>query len=225
MESPTPVLIAAVVDDAERPALVAASEQLSECLSAASGVLWPVGIRLLDSIADIQRPTVIITSLLPEVARADEPISLTEARWRRDLSKLMELAVPSVFVCTVFRFVAKQSKPGQLDARPRKLERIRLLNLLAAQLSHDIGINVIDIDSIFAHAGARQMQTDYRLAGAVAAEVAAYTIVVGILAVGLDDIIPIDVQERAREYQGEFLRINDIINRRLKQRQLAQRWA
>ena len=225
MESPTPVLIAAVVDDAERPALVAASEQLSECLSATSGVRWPVGIRLLDSIADIQKPTVIITSLLPEVARADEPISMTEARWRRDLSKLMKLAVSSVFVCTVFRSVANKPKPGQPDARSRTLERIRLLNLLAAQLSHDTGINVIDIDSIFAHIGARHMQTDYCLGGAVAAEVAAYTIVVGILAIGLDDIIPPDVQERAREYQGDFLRINDIVSRRLKQRQLAQRWA
>jgi hypothetical protein len=200
MKSATPILIAGVVDDAERRALLAASEQLHKCLSAASGVRWPVGLRFVDSIADILNPTVVITSFLPEVARVEEPISLTEARWRPAFSKLMERDDLSAFLCTVFRYVTNTLEPGERTARAQTVERIRLLNLLAAQLSHDTGINVVDIDAVFAHVGARQMQTDYRLAGPMGAEMAAYTMVVTILAVGLDNVVPPDIQERAWKF-------------------------
>jgi hypothetical protein len=107
------------------------------------------------------------------------------------------------FVCTVFRYVTNMPEPGTPTARAKTVERIRLLNLLAMQLSHDTGVNVIDIDAALAHVGARRMRTDYRLAGPMGAEIAAYTMVLTILAVGLDNIVPPEIQERAWKFHAK----------------------
>jgi hypothetical protein len=44
------------------------------------------------------------------------------------------------------------------------LERIRRLNLMAAELSQATGANVIDIDGVLAFIGALPLGTDYLLA-------------------------------------------------------------
>jgi hypothetical protein len=222
MESPVPLLIEAVLDEAERPALTATKEQLEECLGTAAGIRWPIRLVFRESVSAIdwsERPTVVLASFLPMVARRGEPISSIEARWRTDFGALMERAVPAVFVCTVFRYVANEAINGSPDMRLLTVERIRRLNLLAAELSHDVGISVIDFDRVFAHFGARALRTDFRLAGAVAAEVAAHTTVSSILAAGLDDFIPPDVQERAKAAHGGLGRIDALIAHRLEWRQ------
>jgi hypothetical protein len=219
MSSPGPIHIEAVVDDAEHPALVAAAEQLGECLNAASENRHEVRLHFspsLEAIAVREPATVVIASLLPEVAR-DEPMSSIEARWRTQLSSLPASPALSVFLCTVFRHVPRDAPQQHPDGRAATTERIRRLNLLAAELSHDTGAGIVDIDRAFAHLGARALKTDYRLSGAVAAEVAAHTIVRSMLSVGLDDAVAPEVQERALQFQGALWQIGGLLSRRLAQ--------
>jgi hypothetical protein len=126
--------------------------------------------------------------------------------------------VPAVFVCTIFRHVAAGAASQAPADGIRLVERIRRLNLLAAELSHDSGVGVLDLDRVLAHIGARELQSDYRLSGRIVAEVAGHAIVAGLLAVGLDDIVPPDVQQRAQQYQGNLWGIYAYVDRRLRQR-------
>jgi len=219
MNSPAPIVIDAVVADAERPAVIAACEQLHECLRAAAGRSWPIELRFRPApaaIAGPSLPTLAILSLLPELARGDEPEAERAARWRAALAPLVDV-VPAVFVCTIFRHVAAGGAPDAPTAGVRLVERIRRLNLFAAELSHDTGVGVLDLDRVLAHIGARELQSDYRLSGRIAAEVAGHAIVAGMLAVGLDDIVPPDVQERAQRFQGNLWGIYAYVSRRLRQ--------
>ena len=122
-----------------------------------------------------------------------------------------------MLLCTVFRHVAPPIGDAG-DALPAKRERIRRLNLMAIDLSHDTGAGVVDVDRAFSHVGARSLATDHRLTGRAAAEVAAHTIVAGILAAGLDDVVPPDVQERAAQFQGALRDIDQFLARRLASR-------
>lgn len=220
MSAPALLLIDAVVDDTERPALVAATEQLRECLAVAAGSAWSVDIRFRASLEAIDvhdRPTVVVTSLLPELARHSESLVATEARWRGQLLSLTAMAVPAVLICTIFRHVADPAR-GQPDSRPSTRERIRRLNLLAIELSHDTGAGVVDIDRVCAHVGARALATDYRLTGRVAAEVAASAIVSSVVGAGLDDLISPQIQERAQQLLGNLRDVGQRVERQLTQR-------
>jgi hypothetical protein len=217
MSSFGPICIEAVVDDAEHPALVAAAEQLGESLSAVSENGREIRLNFAPSFEEIEvrePATVVIASLLPDVS-SDESMAATEARWRQQLSSLPALPTLSVFLCTVFRHVPRNASEQQPDGWATTTERIRRLNLLAAELSHDTGAGIIDIDRAFAHHGARALKTDYRLSGAVAAEVAAHTIVWSVLSVGLDDAVAPEIQQRAMQFQGALWQIGDLLNRRL----------
>ncbi len=97
-------------------------------------------------------------------------------------------------------------------------ERIRRLNLFALELSHDTGVGIIDIDRALTHIGARQLGADYRLAGRIAAEVAAHTIVGSILLAGLDDAAAPEVLHGAAQFQGALWQIGTLLQRRLGQR-------
>ena len=119
--------------------------------------------------------TIVIASLMPELARDDEPVPQIVRRWRENVSPLIAATIPAVFVCTVFRCIANYpaiSKPEELTL----IERIRRLNLVAVELSHETGAMVIDIDRIFAHLGARALRTNYLLNGPAAAEVAGHAL-------------------------------------------------
>jgi hypothetical protein len=216
MSSSTAFCIEAVVDDAERPALVATSEQLTECLLAASGSRPEIRLEFANSLDHDRRAST--GNHHRRIAAAgryrDEPIPSVEARWRRQLGTLTTLPV---FLCTVFRHVPRHGV-DRPENRPAIIERIRRLNLLAVELSHDSGAAVIDIDRAFAHLGARVLAADYRLRGVVAAEVAAHTIAGSLLAVGLDDIVAAEVLERATQFQGAPWQIGDLLARRKVQR-------
>lgn len=214
--SPVPLRIDAVVAASERPALEAAAEQLRECLSAAADNPWPVDLRFRDALTAIDAhdpPVIVIASLLPELARGSEPPAATEARWREQLSALKAMAITAILLCTVFRHVTDPAP----DSRQLTRERIRRLNLLAIELSHDTGATVVDFDRVFAHLGARPLATDHTLTGRVAAEVAAHALVANILDAGLDDIVPAEVQARAHEFQGTLAYINKLVERRMAQ--------
>jgi hypothetical protein len=215
MSSSGLVRIEAVVDDGERPTLVAAAERLGESLSAASENRRDIRLNFaasLDAVEVHEPTTLVIASLLPDVSR-NESMPTTEARWRRQLSSLAARPGVSVLLCTVFRHVPRNVPEAHSSARAMTTERIRRLNLLAAELSHDTGAGVIDIDRTFAHLGARALETDYRLTGAVAAKVAAHTIAWSVLSVGLDDAIAPQIQERALQCLGPLWQIGDLMNR------------
>ncbi len=213
-----PLSLEALVHDAERPAVIAAAELLSESLGqAASSASWPIRLNFRApgaSIPEDVSPSAIILSLLPEVAATSEPIADTEARWRPYLDGLLAGGVP-VFLSTVFRHVSDRPRDG--GSNP-VLERIRRLNRMALDLSHDLGVAVIDVDRAFAHIGGRTLQTDFRLTGVLAAEVGGHTIAWALLSFGLDDTVDPTLQEGAKEVLGGLQRIDVLVNRRLRNR-------
>lgn len=217
MTAPAPFLIDAVVSDSERPALLAVAEQLRDCLLAASGNPWQVVVRFRESLAAIDaqdRPAVVVASLLPELDRDDETIAATQARWHAQLSSLAGEPRSAILICTIFRHVAAPTADAP-DARVATRERIRRLNLLAIDLSHDTGAGVVDIDRVFSRLGARPLGTDHRLTGPVAAEVAAHAIVASILGAGLDRVMSPEIQERAAQFQGPLRDVEQYVAQRL----------
>lgn len=220
MSATRDIIIDAIIDPIERPVMAAAAAQLSDSLAAASNSPWRVQIRLLPNfpLASVNRPTAMIASLLPELARLDEPIKLTEARWREWLASLDNERRESTFLCTIFRLASGGRRAAPGNPAPRIIERIRRLNRLAVDLSHDFAVGVIDIDRIFAHLGARQLQSDFRLTGAVAEEVAAYAVVSSLLAAGWGDAVPAEILSRALQFQGPLQDIANLVRRRLATR-------
>ena len=213
-----PLSLEAIVDGAEHSAVIAAAELLSESLGrAAAGAPWPIQLNFRSPGSPLSgeaTPSAVIVSLLPEVARVAEPIADTDARWRSYLDGLMAGGAP-VFVATVFRHVNDRPR----DGRPSPtLERIRRLNRMALDLSHDLGVGIVDIDRAFAHIGGRTLQTDYRLTGVLAAEVGGHTIAWSLLSFGLDDTIDPQVQEGAKRVLGGLQQIDVLVNRRLQSR-------
>ena len=212
MSALIPIMIEAEADEAERPAILAGAQQLAEALANATGADWPIQLRFWapgEAAATSAAGAVLVLSLLPEVAR-DEPFAAAEARWRARLADLVKGVAP-VLICTVFRHVTERRTPEG----SRIIERIRRLNRMAAELSHDFGVSVIDIDRAFAHIGGRTLQTDYRLNGRLAAEVAGQSLAWSLLSLGHDDVISPEVQDRARAFEGGLQQINTLVSRRL----------
>ena len=93
---------------------------------------------------------VVILSLLPK-SSATRPIC-------RDRGALARASEPTwsgpARRCWSARSFATSRTGGRAEA-VRDLERIRRLNRMAAELSHDLGVSVIDIDRAFAHIGGR----------------------------------------------------------------------
>lgn len=222
MSAPSPIIIEALIERAEQPVLIAAAEQISECLGAANqGPPWPVRLQFRPPGAALDAapaPSVVVASLLAEVTRTAEPLGETEARWRTYVEAL-QASGATVFVMTVFRHVRDRAKDGAVSP---VLERIRRLNYMSASLSHDLGIGVIDIDRAFTHIGGRTLQTDYRLTGALAAEVGGHTVAWSFLSLGLDKVIDPDLQEKAKLVLGGLHQIDDLVSRRFAQRRAAQ---
>jgi hypothetical protein len=205
-------VIEAEVAGSERPFVLAGAQQLAEALAAATGSEWPIQLRYRDpgtAVAASAANTVVVLSLLPEVDR-DEPFAETQARLAARVAGLVQGTAP-VLVCTVFRHVAER----RTAAGQAKLERIRRLDRLAAELSADLGVGVVDLDRAFAHIGGRVLASDYRLDGRLAAEVAGHTLAWSLLSFALDDIVPPEALERAKAFQGSLREINALVSRRL----------
>ncbi|MFI4976874.1 MAG: hypothetical protein ACHP84_20260 [Caulobacterales bacterium] len=221
MKPPAGLAVEALTHAAERAALIAGMEQLAEVLGAAAGRPWPVRLNFRPPGSEVPAevaPNVVIASLMPDVDRADETPAETESRWRTYLVKLQHAGAP-VLMLTVFRRLANRANAGVPSPL---LERIRQLNRMALELSHDLGVGVIDIDRAFAHIGGRALQTDYRLIGVQAAEVAGHTIAWSLLSFGLDRVVDPEIQEQAKTWLGSLQQINTVLRRRLERRRAAQ---
>jgi hypothetical protein len=202
MSDPVTVSIRAMVDDNERLAISIAARLLESSLGAAAG--GPVTVRCqfetsLDALKSCEEPCIKIVSLLPEVDNHQEGWAEVERRLRDRCKALMTTDGAVVFLFTVFRHVAMDD-----SADPSRLTRIRRLDLLAAELSRETGLFVIDLDRSFADIGALKLQTDYRLGGQYASDAAAKFIALAIVSAGLDAYVSFDVQDAAK------LTINDV---------------
>lgn len=197
MTSAVTIPINAVVDGHEEAAVRLASARLESSLSAASGAPVVVSCAFeptLDSL-DPDQACVVITSTLAEVANHQEPWPSVERRLRQSYQRLAGRDDVVVFICTVLRHVSADEGAEQTES---KRVRIRRLNLLAAEISRETGIYVIDLDRSLADIGARALQTDYRLNGSYASEVAAKFMALAVISAGLDAFVSFEVQDQAK---------------------------
>jgi hypothetical protein len=133
--------------------------------------------------------------------RAEGLIDVDRAggHWRSIIGEIRANSdATSVFLCNVFRHVSGAVPHRYFGETEQTGERIRKFNLMAAEVSHDTGACVIDLDRDLAHVGAGTLHTDYRLAGDLAATAGAHALVATVLWGGLDDIFSPEVQARAR---------------------------
>jgi hypothetical protein len=196
MSEQVTISIRAVVDNNERAAVSRAATLLESSLSAASGEPVTVHCQFeasLDALHGFEEPGIIIVSLLPEVANYQESWVKVEKRFRERCQALMSADGAVVFLCTVFRHVATGD-----SADPARLVRIRRLDLLAAELSRETGLFIIDLDRSLADIGASKLHTDYRLDGEYASQAAGKLIALAVLSAGLDAYLPFEVQDAAR---------------------------
>jgi len=193
--------IDAILTDGERDALLGAVEDLRQCFAAASGTTFPIEVRFHSALSAIKvdsGKTLIITSLLLELTEPEEPLAAVEARLRAAFSRLIREGVPAIFLCTVYRRIDPDARTKDPVGAAARMERIRRLNFLGIELSHDFGINIIDLDRSFAHIGGRSLGTDFNLRGATAILAARHVIASVLFAVGLDDFCLPELQDAAK---------------------------
>ena len=199
---PESVRLRAFVAPTEARAARDAARRLAEALASAGAPAPDVEVELapsLDALEAAPGAAIAVSSMLPEVGAALRDWPATESRLTRAYEALASRDGQPLFLCTVLRHV-----PPELDEAARMELRlaIRRLNFLALRLSHTTGLNVADIDRALAQVGALTLGTDYRLDGAQASEAAGREIARCILAAGLDDWIPPELQERAATALG-----------------------
>jgi hypothetical protein len=192
-----PINFKAVVHENERAAVTLAAQTLADSLTKASGE--PITVNCcfdesLQILKDSQDAAIVMTSLLSEADNFRQPWPEVESRLRADYEILAANPSTVVFVITVFRHVPN------LDAEQRELLRVRIRRLgrLAAEISREFGVMVVDIDRDFADVGARRLQTDYRLGGEYAKLRAAKSIALAVISAGLDEYVPFEIQDAAR---------------------------
>lgn len=188
-------IFAAVTPD-ERGVVEAAAKDIADALSQTAGQVWvcPCDFTLeLGAVSTKPTKGVIVTSLAVPLALMEQAWVEAEQQLRASYAVLCEIGVP-VMICTVLRHVSVEDDP---DISARKLRRVRQLNSLATKLSHEYGAIVIDLDRILADIGAHSLNTDYRLRGAAAVEVAGNAIARSIVANALDVFVSIEVQDAA----------------------------
>jgi hypothetical protein len=141
-----------------------------------------------------------LVSLLLELERAPMDWAEHERAIRETVSAMASAADAPIFLLTIFRHVPlERDRP----AAPLRL-RLRRLNLLALELSRELGVNVIDIDRFIADTGGHTAQTDYRLEGERAASLAGFVMAQVLLMDALPDhVAPSIIDQIAQQLEAE----------------------
>jgi hypothetical protein len=192
-----PISIKVLASENEGRAVALAAERIrSSLITAINGeiAIFCQGNVKFEDIVGTDENCVIVTSLLAEAVVDNVPWPEIETRLRDRYEALSAIGSATIFIMTVFRHVG-DVPPEQIDAVRL---RIRRLNRLVADLSREFGVMVIDIDRDFANLGARNLQTNYQMGGAYAPSVAAKTIALAILSMGLDAFVPFEAQDAAK---------------------------
>ncbi len=193
------ISIAAFVSEGERPAVESAAPLLARALSQAADAPWRCDCVFSPDLKTVGQnhadAEIIVTSLLPEVERNGESWPHVEQRLRKAYATLGAGGKP-VFICTVLRHIGPEETP---ETAAELAIRIRRLNLLAAEISRETGVYVIDLDRVLADIGARRLQTDYRLAGKAATGMVSHVIALTLVNNAFDALVPFEVQDAAKE--------------------------
>jgi hypothetical protein len=192
-----PILIKVLASENEGRAVAIAAERVRSSLIAATNGDIDVSCQSDVAFQDLvgaDENCVIVTSLLAEAVVDNVPWPEVETRLRARYEALSVIGSATVFIMTVFRHVG--DVPSE-QVNALRL-RIRQLDRLVADLSREFGVMVIDIDRDFANLGACNLQTDYRMAGVYAPRVAAKTIALAVLSMGLDAFVPFEAQDAAK---------------------------
>jgi hypothetical protein len=186
----------AVARNGERAAIHHAAALLCTHLSAAAGHPHAIEPAFRDDPAALADcgPGVVVVSLASELDRTASKDA--RSRWEPLLRGLVARDAGPVFLCTVFRLVHDDADPTVT------IERIRRINLLAAELSQATGVFVVDLDRALAHVGGRTVGADYRLASVTAQAAAGHVIAATLLSAGLDPFVPIDLVDHAKASLG-----------------------
>jgi hypothetical protein len=187
--------------DGERLAFSNAIEELRQCFAAAGCYDFRPEVSFHSALSEIEMgtgPAVIVTSMLLELTQPEKPLDVVDAHLRTAFSVLLRRGCSAIFLSTVFRGIDPKAKAKDPVAAAARIERIRRLNFLAAELSHDFDINIIDLDRSFAHIGGRSLGTDFNLHGPAAVSAATHVIVSTLFAAGFDDICSPEVQDSVK---------------------------
>jgi hypothetical protein len=207
-----PIEIVAIVAADERDTIVAAAHRLSLCLGDAQGA-WPVRLQFGAPDAPLPGPSgALIGSLRVDGDLLAVSAETIAARWESRAAAARRLGHQAILIPSLFRHVADAA------TRPPLMERIRRLNLVVIALSRSRGVQIVDIDRVFALVGARTLESDYRGQGAIAPLVAAHAIAAAILAAGLDAQVPAERQEQAARRNGGHEAIAAIVARHREER-------
>ena len=201
----SPRIVAAIVGDDQRDAMVAGGEQLSDCVGAALGREWPVRLRLIGP-DDVDIPSGIVLVASIDDGAGLEPIAQSAARWVARIERYRSLGHDRVLICNRFRHIGP-------DARQSEVERIRRLNRLAIELSRHLSVEVIDADRLLALCGARTLAADVRGAGAATSALVGHAIADAILQGDMAECINADTQAHALAAHGGVCDIPGLIAR------------
>lgn len=190
----TRIQIAAFVTENERLALSSGGGLLSRALEAEGAALDYAAVSSSAELSQAAAGTIRLMSMATQLASVDTPWAEVQAELSAWISDIAGTGDP-VLVATVFRCITAEQDP-----EGRLLTRIRRLNLLAAELSREFGVFVVDLDRVLTDIGGMALDTDYRLQGKLAADVAGQALAMCVATNALDLYIPFEAQERTLAY-------------------------
>jgi hypothetical protein len=198
LTKPSKISIVALVAEGERPAVELGAAHVARAMGQAAGTPWTVDVFFAshwDELLQCAEGQIVVTSLLTELGKPGETWPKSSERMRKAYGTLSQVGVP-IFICTILRHIARTKEP---EADEALRLHIRRLNLLAAEISRETRAFVIDIDRVLADIGARSLQTDYRLAGQAAAEIAGHFIALTLINNAFDDVVTYELQDAAKD--------------------------
>jgi len=181
--------------DADNAIVAAAASRLSHILSQGDASDWTCEVRSVSQGGEVSpapADAIHVVSLAPWLDDPRAPWADTAAAITERVEYLSRQGARVVLV-TVLRHVSPGAFP---DFDHALLVRIRRLNLLAVELSNDLGVCVADLDRDLADIGARTLGTDYRLTSPAARDAAAWSLLRCVAANALDGLVDFRLQEK-----------------------------
>jgi len=190
----TRIQLAALVTEDERLMLASGEGFLNAALEAEACDLGSTAVTAPADLSQGPAGTIRLISLATQLASIDTPWADVQAELYAWISDIAGTGDP-VLVTTIFRCI-----PAGADPEGKLLTRIRRLNLLATELSREFGVFVVDLDRVLTDIGGVALDTDYRLRGRLAADVAGQALALCVATNALDLYMPFEAQERTVAY-------------------------
>jgi len=208
-EAEPPRIVAAIEDEEQRAAMLAAATQLSACVGDALGGDWPVRLRLVaPDEAEIPSGVVLVATI---AARGtDEAPDAVEARWRDRIARYRTRGHERILLCNLAR------QAGAPVPAPVEMARLRRLRRSVITLSRDLGVEVVDAERLLALCGLRRIAADPRGPGVAAADLIGHAVVDAILQGDLGEGMDPALQARASQHHGGVRDIPRLVARRIQ---------